>query len=63
LGASRAAGSGGTGGDAGSEKSAGAAAAAAASAEWWRPWVVDPTHHALLGLLVHSGRARAGCLY
>jgi hypothetical protein len=22
---------------------------------WWRPWVTDPTHHALLGLLVHSG--------
>jgi hypothetical protein len=30
-------------------------------AEWWRPWVADPTHHALLGLLVHAGTSCAGC--
>jgi hypothetical protein len=30
-------------------------AAGGVDGEWWRPWLVDPTHHALLGLLVHSG--------
>jgi hypothetical protein len=64
LGASSRGGAGGTvGGDARGAYSAGAAAAAAMGtrAEWWRPWVADPTHHALLGLLVHAGTSCAGC--